>query len=240
MDEEPLTLLLLPGMDGTGDLFAGFVALLPDWIRPRVFNYPRDQELSYDQLLPILKSALPSDNSFVILAESFSTPLAVKFAAERPHGLLALVLCAGFVLPPRYDMLTHLALVLAPALFSFGLPKSICRHFLVGETAPMAVVDDVRAAVSRVSGGVLAHRLRSVLSCDCEDELKSVSIPLLYISGCKDRLVRSSSFKEIRQSKPDAALVAIEAPHLILQVKPREALDVVLPFLRTVRGESGK
>ena len=84
MDEKRLTLLLLPGMDGTGELFAEFVKLLPSWIEPRVVSYPRDRRLSYDQLLPILESALPSNKPFVILAESFSTPLAVRFAAESP------------------------------------------------------------------------------------------------------------------------------------------------------------
>jgi len=87
MDERRLTLLLLPGMDGTGELFADFITLLPSWIEPCVVSYPRDRRLSYDQLLPILKSALPSDEPFVILAESFSTPLAVMFAAETPKGL---------------------------------------------------------------------------------------------------------------------------------------------------------
>ena len=70
MAEERLTLLLLPGMDGTGELFADFVKLLPSWIEPHVVSYPRDQRLSYDQLLPILESALPSNESFVMLAES--------------------------------------------------------------------------------------------------------------------------------------------------------------------------
>ena len=160
MDEGRLTLLLLPGMDGTGELFADFVTLLPSWIKPRMVSYPRDRSLSYHQLLPLLKAALPSDEPFVILAESFSTPLAVKFAAETPKGLRALVLCAGFVSPPRLRCVErHVALILAPVLFSFGLPKSVCRHFLVGDTAPKGLVDKVRATVSRVSGRVLAHRL---------------------------------------------------------------------------------
>jgi len=73
----------------------------------------------------------------------------------------------------------------------------------------MAVVDNVCATVSGVSGGVLAHRLRSVLSCDGQRELKGISIPLLYISGREDRLVRSSSFKEIQEAKPDALLATI-------------------------------
>jgi pimeloyl-ACP methyl ester carboxylesterase len=236
MDEERLTLLLLPGMDGTGELFADFLALLPSWIEPRVVSYPRDRRLSYDQLLPILKSAVPSDMPFVILAESFSTPLAVKFAAERPTGLRALVLCAGFVSPPRRNVLRRIALVLAPVLFSFRLPKGVCRHFLVGHTASRGLVDEVSATVSKVSGGVLAHRLRSVLSCNGERELRRISVPLLYISGLEDQLVRRTSFDEIRQAKADALLVSVKAPHLMLQAKPQEAVDIVLRFLRQVRG----
>lgn len=50
----------IAGVDGTGELFADFVKLLPSWIEPRVVSYPRDRRLSYDQLLPILKSALPT------------------------------------------------------------------------------------------------------------------------------------------------------------------------------------
>jgi pimeloyl-[acyl-carrier protein] methyl ester esterase len=237
MDVQGLTLLLLPGMDGTGDLFANFVPLLPSWIKPRVVRYPRDQKLTYDQLLPILKLALPSDEPFVALAESFSTPLAVMFAAERPKGLRALVLCAGFVSPPRRNVFTQLALFLAPVLFSFGLPKSVCRYFLVGDAAPTALVNEVRAAVSGVPGRVLAHRFRSVLSCNVERELRSVSIPLLYISGYEDRLVRISSFKKIQQTSPGALLATVGAPHLILQSKPHEVLNAVLPILEKIWGE---
>jgi len=46
MDGQRLTLLLLPGMDGTGELFADFVKLLPVWIKPLVVSYPRNQKLS--------------------------------------------------------------------------------------------------------------------------------------------------------------------------------------------------
>ena len=238
MDEERLTLLLLPGMDGTGELFAEFAKLLPGWIEPRLVSYPRDRKLSYDQLLEIVGSALPANRPFVVLAESFSTPLAVRFAAEKPKGLLALVLCAGFVSPPRRGALRRVALILAPVLFAFGLPESVCRHFLVGDSAPRSLVDGVRATVSSVPVGVLAHRLRSVLSCTGKRELQTISIPLLYLSGLEDRLVRSVSFEEIQQAKPDARLASIEAPHLILQAKPREAVGVVIRFLGQVHRES--
>ena len=238
MDAQGLTLLLLPGLDGTGELFADFVKLLPSWIKPQVVSYPRNQKLSYDELAPIVKSAVPVDQPFVILAESFSTPLAVKFAAIAPDGLQGLVLCAGFVSPPRRGVLSRLARFLAPSLFAFGLPESVCRQLLVGRAAPQTLVDAIRTTVSSVSSGVLAHRLRSVLSCEAERELRSVSVPLLYISGEKDRLVTESSLHEVRRGKPDALVASIDAPHLLLQAEPRVAVDALVSFLLRVGTES--
>lgn len=234
MNERRLSLLLLPGMDGTGELFADFVALLPSWVECRVVSYPPDQKLSYDQLSPIVKSSFPPDEPFVILAESFSTPLAVRLAAEAPKGLKGLVLCAGFVSPPRGDVLVRLALVLAPALFSFGLPSSICRRYLVGDAAPDGLINTVRSAVSSVPSGVLARRLKSVLSCNAVRDLRDVSVPLLYISGTQDRLVTQASLQEIQQAKTDAQLTSIESAHLVLQTRPREAADAVTQFLQTI------
>jgi hypothetical protein len=68
-----------------------------------------------------------------------------------------LVLCAGFIQSPRRDLLAHIATALAPGLFSFGMPRSVCRQFLVGPTAPVGFVNTVRATVSKVPGGVFAQ-----------------------------------------------------------------------------------
>jgi len=234
MDRQRLALILLPGMDGTGALFADFVKVLPGWIEPVVVSYPRDRQLSYDQLSPIVESVVPTDVPFVILAESFSAPLAVKFAAKAPVGLQAVVLCAGFVSPPQRGLLNRVARVFAPLLFTFGLPEGVYRRFLVGKSASQALVDTVRATVSGVSSGVLAHRLRSVLSCKAECELRSVSVPLLYFAGTEDRLVTTASFHEVKQEKPDSFVSSIDAPHLLLQAKPREVVAALVSFLKRI------
>lgn len=232
MNDGRLKLLLLPGMDGTGDLFADFIGALPSWIMPCVVSYPRDKRLTFDQLVARVRSALPSDEPFVILAESFSTPLAVRIAAEHPKGLRALVLCAGFVSPPRQDFLSSIASALAPLLFAFRMPERVCRGLLVGRTAPEKLVDNVRSTVSRVSPRVMAHRLRSVLSCNSKRELLNVSVPLLYVAGTEDRLVRETCFKEIKKVKPTALLANVRAPHLILQSNPCESVNILVQFLR--------
>jgi hypothetical protein len=44
------TLVLLPGMDGTGDLFDDFVAALPQGTAFRIGRYPTREFLNYSQL----------------------------------------------------------------------------------------------------------------------------------------------------------------------------------------------
>src|ERR1700730_1178460 len=96
-------IVLLQGLDGTGQLFSAFVAALPKTITATVVTYPPNRLLSYAELLPLVKRAIPEFEPFVLLAESFSTPLAVDFAASNPSNLAALVICAGFVFKPLAD-----------------------------------------------------------------------------------------------------------------------------------------
>lgn len=90
-----LPLLLLPGLDGTGRLYDEFSAALPSQIDLRPLSYPADEALGYDELAERVRSELPTE-PWVLIGESFSGPLALKLAAERPAGLMGLVLVATF------------------------------------------------------------------------------------------------------------------------------------------------
>ena len=96
-----IALVLLPGMDGTGQLFGRFLEALGPEVRAIVIAYPPAQNLDYSQLEAFVRSKLPSDQPFVILGESFSGPIAVSIAASPPDGLRGIVLCCSFVRNPR-------------------------------------------------------------------------------------------------------------------------------------------
>lgn len=95
-----IELILLPGLDGTGELFEPLVRILPAEVQPVIVSYPLDRELGYADLLPIVKAALPRGEDFFLAAESFSGPLAVEIAAEALPRLKGVVLCASFVKSP--------------------------------------------------------------------------------------------------------------------------------------------
>ena len=91
-----MTVVLLPGMDGTGQLFAPFLAELPSSWRSQVVTYPTDSPLDYAELAPRVRAACPSTGEFLVVAESFSGPLAILLAASNPPGLTGVVLVASF------------------------------------------------------------------------------------------------------------------------------------------------
>ena len=95
-----MKLVLLPGMDGTGDLFDPLLSALPEEIEPTVVSYPGSESLGYEELVGIAREAIPADEPYAILGESFSGPIAVSLAADAGTNLVALFLCCTFIRNP--------------------------------------------------------------------------------------------------------------------------------------------
>lgn len=98
MADGRITLLLLPGLDGTSVLFEPLLEHLE--LPARAVDYPQRRPTGYADLLPAVRDICPRDRPFILLGWSFSGPLALLAAAERPPGLAGVVLCASFVTKP--------------------------------------------------------------------------------------------------------------------------------------------
>jgi len=227
-------LVLLPGMDGTGELFSEFAAALSADFEITTVQYPTERCLSYSELEDFVRAACPISGPFVLLAESYSTPLAIKCAASRPGNLEGLVLCAGFATSPVRGWRRFGGWLLAPLMFRVPLPSLAARLWLVGPEALPSLLEAVRSAVSSVKSKVLAARLRAVLACDVREEIGQVAVPILYLQAKQDRLVSASCLEELRRIKPQMAVAALEGPHLLLQRKPQRAAETVVRFVRSV------
>jgi pimeloyl-[acyl-carrier protein] methyl ester esterase len=224
-------LILLPGMHGTGELFSEFTRIMPEPKQIQALCYPADANLSYQQLLAMVQSMVPESEPYFLLAESYSTPLAIEFAATNPPNLKGLILCAGFASSPLTGPRSFLALLLAPLLFRMRIPPAAMNHFLIGPNTPESLQVAVRAAISSVKPGVMIRRLRDVLRCDMLQALSQVSAPLLYVQATSDKLVPRSCLAEIRSIRPDVRVAQIVGPHLILQREPKQSADVVAKFI---------
>lgn len=223
------TLMLLPGMDGTGELFAPFVEALGDRLPAHVVRYPQDVPLDYPALERRVQALLPDDD-FVLLAESFSGPIAVALAAARPARLRGLVLCATFVRNPRplaaplRMMLNHLPLN--------AIPPHLSTPVLLGHFATDDLVDMLRRTLAPLSTPVLRARLRSVMSVDVSDKMARVQVPVLYLRARHDRVVPEAAATEVRLLCRQARVVEFDAPHFVLQTRPGPTADVVHDFVQ--------
>jgi pimeloyl-[acyl-carrier protein] methyl ester esterase len=85
---QPLpAIVLLPGMDGTGALLVDLAAALGTEFDVIVVSYPVDRALDYAALERIARSRLPSNGPHVLVAESFSGPIAISIAAAHCPGV---------------------------------------------------------------------------------------------------------------------------------------------------------
>jgi pimeloyl-ACP methyl ester carboxylesterase len=224
-----VTLVLLPGMDGTGIFFEDFAVAIQYDFKPVIVRYPNDPSLGYAGLEPIVRAALPQDQPFLILGESFSGPLAISIAASNPAGLLGLILCVTFARNP-HPLLPLVCAILKP-LPAWRVPRFIQQPNLFGRFNSPYLGAKLREVRSRVSQRTLKARLEAVASVDVSEKLRRVSVPTLYLRGRHDRVVSRASVDYIRKIHPNVEIAELDAPHLLLQTVPQAAKAAIRNFV---------
>ena len=218
-----VSFVLLPGLDGTATLFHRFIDAAPVGLDLRPVRLPAEP-LTYDQLAVRIADQLP-EGPVVVVAESFSGPIAVALAARRP--IAALVFCNSFVAAPRWRALRWFIL---PMFFDLRPPAFLLRRYLVGPRADDALVRDVGMAVASVPAQVLASRLKSVFGVDKTEAFGAIKVPTLYLRGTEDRLVPESACRRMAATR-SITTARLPGPHLLLQANPKGAWDAIGRFL---------
>jgi pimeloyl-ACP methyl ester carboxylesterase len=226
-----LVVVLLPGLDGTGDLFEPLVAALGPEVEVVVVRYP-DEPLDYRAHEAVAWSALPQNRPYLVLGESFSGPIAVAIAARLPPGLRGYVLSASFAVCPSrvLAMLEPVLKVLSP----HRVPTPMVDYFLMGRFASPELRAMYARALTRVSPGTLIARLRAIARADVRTTLGRVTVPGLYLRATEDRLVSRASARLFERLAPRARVADIVAPHFLLQSNPVAAAQAIKEFAREV------
>jgi pimeloyl-[acyl-carrier protein] methyl ester esterase len=225
-----MKLILLPGLDGTGAMLEGFAEELGKVHDVQSVTYPTDRELDYPALAKSVVAQLPKGSPFVIVAESFSGPVAAIVGAAHPEGLAGIVFVASFAAKPNRLPRTVGALAQFVPIKT-GLLLRLARPFLFGRWATPAMFQLFNNTVAQVASEVLAFRLRQVMSADYLAEVAAITVPMRYLRPRHDRLVTATAFGQIAKANPRVSLVEIDGPHFILQVRPGECAQLVRHFL---------
>jgi pimeloyl-ACP methyl ester carboxylesterase len=224
-----MTLVLLPGLDGTEVLFAPLLRSLPVWIRPVVIEYPDMGANSYEELIEFVDKEVSSLGRFAILGWSFGGPLALMIAARRPLQVSAVVLCATFVTPPSRTLARLRPIVSTPV---YAVVRAIRR---IRYVIPGFSSSELRTAKAvlwrRLSPRMLAARARAALSVDARALLKGCTAPLMYLASSRDATVPRVNRDIVTAIAPQTQVFEVEGPHHTLFTKPVDSVACLVQFL---------
>ena len=225
--EDPPLLVLLPGMDGTGRMFEPFVHAAAD-VETRVVRYPPELT-TYPDCIAFARTQLPTGRPFLLLAESFSGPVAIALSAEHPEGLRGVVLCSSFAQNPRPEWLWLRPLLrLLPPL---QLPLPLLRRLLLGKRASGALVQLTTAMLPHFPTATMKGRTLAVAAVDHTALLAQVRVPMLALRAAQDRLVPRAATEWIRAHRAQLDITTLQGPHWLLQTRPAACLQAILAFV---------
>lgn len=222
--------VLMPGMDGTGELFGPLIQAMPESVTAEVLSYPQDPSADYETLTEFVLAHLPKDEPFVLVAESFSGPLAVLAGAQKPKGLHAIILCATFIRNPMPLTAAWMTSMVKPVWFKWT-PSTWMSRVLLGSKSTPELKRTLLNSLNNATPATLAGRARALLKLDATEALTQCVVPILYLQAKRDRVVFRRSLHEILAVRPDIKTIQIDAPHLLLQTCPEEACNAIKYFL---------
>ena len=229
------TLIALPGMDGGAHLFSPLRDAAPSDVDVVAIGYPPGAANGYDDLLPSVRARLPTDRPFYLLGWSFSGPLALMLAAERPPQLRGVVLAASFARNPVPRLPRWARRFATPAVFKFYPAASRMKALLGGYGTP-EVRDMLKRAHAEAGNVALATRARATLFVDATPALATCPVPVLCLRASNDEVIAASCSEEIQRLLPSAEVVDITGPHLALVTNPGAAWVALSAFMNHVDG----
>jgi pimeloyl-[acyl-carrier protein] methyl ester esterase len=226
-----MTLVLLPGMHGTGDLFEQFKSLAQRNYTIVIVRYPTAKALGREEYLELVNEALPRTADYLLVGESFSGSFAMEIASRNPpRHLVGLVLVSTFASSPIPRFVLPLARALGPGLMRAPAPRCLVRHFLMERNSRNEEVENVIETLRGVKGKVLSTRLKMILKGDVSSQLAAIKTPSLILGAERDRLVRKSNTEQLAAGISNAKMVWIDGPHLLLQTRAAECLTAINQF----------
>lgn len=226
-------LVLVPGMDGTGQLFYRQVPLLARRFRVATYRL-RDEAPGMDVLVEdlagVVRRITPQGAPAVVVGESFGGTVALSFALDRPELVSALVVVNSF---PRFlpQLRLHLAIFALETVPWQVMPMvrrltAFRLHSRHTHRAEMRRFMELTAPTTRE--GYLA-RLRILTRYDVRQRLGEIRTPVLFIASERDHLVPSvAQARAMAGRVPRATLRVLEGHGHICLIAPDVDLERIL------------
>ena len=210
------TIVLVPGMDGTGKLFYRQIPLLAR--SHQVVTYAlRDAASSMDALVDDLAQIInrvAADRQAVVLGESFGGALALSFAVARPELVRRLVILNSFpYFAPQWRLrMARAALTTLP----WGTMSLVRRMTAFRLHSPHTHRTEIRRFMELTEQATregYLGRLKLLTRYDVRARLSDLRMPTLYLAAECDHLVPSVSQAKYMAARTPGSTMRVLAGH---------------------------
>lgn len=226
---ERVTLVLLPGLDGTNVFFRPLLAVLPEWITPLVVEFPPSGANGYSDLLSLVRNTLADVQSYYILGWSFSGPLALMLATAEPQKVQGVVLASTFVRPPRRIFAQLRWAAVTPTVWAIRVGKRL--PVWLSRSSTDRLRQDKTETWKRVSASMIAARVRTLLDVDARGLLKSCLCQVLCVAGCDDQIVPYHNVEEMACVRESLRVRTITGGHFAIYTNPEDTAVAITEFM---------
>jgi pimeloyl-ACP methyl ester carboxylesterase len=220
---EPI--VLVPGMDGTGQLFYRQVPLLARSFRVATYAL-RSNAGSMNTLVSdlerVIAAVAPDTRHAIVIGESFGGALAMSFTLARPDQVSALVVLNSFpYFAPQFRLrLARYGLGLIP----WGVMSLIRRATAFRLHSAHTHRDEIRRFMELTAGASRAgylNRLQLLMSYDVRERLHHLRPPTLFLAADQDHLVPSVAQAQLMaECVPNATLRVLQGHGHICLIAP--------------------
>ncbi len=221
-ERKPLA-LLIPGLDGTGQLYYRQLDGLSPRFRVMPWRFRAGGAFGFDDLIEELGQATDCEESGAIrvIGESFGGTVALHFVLAYPERVNQLVLINTFA-HYRRRIRIRLGCTLAPLLSKWwlqSLKNAVTELILASEGILVEDRTRYREIIRQVDPAAYRRRLELVRKVDLRSKVGSIAAPTHIFASGRDKIV--ASVKEAR-------LMASLIPQARLHVFPRAGHALIL------------
>ena len=230
-------LVLVPGMDGTGQLFYRQTPSLSESFRTATYalrSKAKTMDTLVDDLANVIDTVAPETRRAVVVGESFGGALAMSFALARPDQVSALVVLNSFpYFAPQFRLrLARYGLACLP----WGAMRLIRRATAFRLHSAHTHREEIRrfmALTAAADREGYINRLQVLMSYDIRHRLQDLRPPALFLAAEQDHLVPSIQQAELMVSRaPRATLRILHGHgHICLIAPDLDLREILLPWL---------
>lgn len=225
--------VLVPGMDGTGQLFHRQVPGLARSFRVATYALRNDapsMDALVGDLVRTIEAVDPVERCAIVVGESFGGALALSLALATPERVRALVVLNSFPhFTPQFRLrLADWGLSVVP-WGAMGLVRRLTAFRMHSRHTHAQEIRRFMALTARASRQGYLNRLRLLRQYDVRDRLQEISVPTLFLAADEDHLVPSVAEARFMAARVPGSLVRVLAGHgHVCLIAPDLSLEEIL------------